>query len=97
LDASIFLSSSIFVVYHIHAQPVSSWCPIFLMGVIFANLRFRGLSIGWLAIIYGAIDASFFLFKTDNPPQLSFYGLVLNAGLLVYAVATFLWLKRPNK
>jgi membrane protease YdiL (CAAX protease family) len=89
LLSSILLSSAFFVIYHVQAQPPSTWGAIFLMGVIFANLRVRGLSIGWLAVIHGVIDASFFLFKTDNPAQFSFYGIVLNVGLLAYAVMTF--------
>jgi len=89
LFAAILLSNSFFAAYHIQAQPMRFWPIIFLMGVIFANLRLRGLSLGWLALIHGVMDACFFLFPSINPEPFRFYGLVLHAGLLLYAVMIF--------
>jgi membrane protease YdiL (CAAX protease family) len=87
--ASIVLSSGVFAIYHVEAQPFRAWLHIILMGVIFANLRFRGLSLGWLAMIHGVIDALFFFFPAFNPDPFGFRGLMFQAGLLIYAVATW--------
>jgi membrane protease YdiL (CAAX protease family) len=89
LFASIAVSSLIFTVYHFQAQSLRMWGAIFLAGVIFANLRFRGLSLGWLALIHGIADAFLFFFPSGNPDPFRFYGLVLHAGLLGYAIVTF--------
>jgi membrane protease YdiL (CAAX protease family) len=86
---AIVLSNVLFAAYHIQAQSIRFWPILFLTGVIFANLRFRGLSIGWLALIHGVTDACFFLFPSINPKPFGFYGLVLQTGLLIYAVVTF--------
>ncbi len=89
LLTSVVLGSALFAAYHVQAQPIEGWVAIFLTGVIYANLRFRGLSLGWLAAIHGVTDALFFAFP-DNPPNLfNFYGLILQAGLLIYAVMSF--------
>jgi membrane protease YdiL (CAAX protease family) len=89
LFTTVVLSNILFAVYHIQAQPIRFWLIIFLTGVIYANLRLRGLSLGWIALIHGVTDASFFLFPSINPEPFGFYGLVLQIGLLIYAVMTF--------
>jgi len=89
LFAAIVLSNVLFAIYHVQAQPPRFWAAIFLTGVIYANLRCRGLSLGWLAAIHGMTDALFFLFPDINPDPFGFYGLVLHAGLLIYAIMTF--------
>jgi|HubBroStandDraft_1064217.scaffolds.fasta_scaffold83825_2 membrane protease YdiL (CAAX protease family) len=86
---AIVLSNVLFAAYHIQAQSIRFWPIVFLTGVIYANLRFRGLSIGWLALIHGITDACFFLFPSINPKPFGFYSLVLQAGLLIYAVVIF--------
>jgi len=89
LFTTIVLSNVVFAIYHVQAQPTGFWVAIFLTGVIYANLRFRGVSLGWLALIHGVIDAFYFLFPGSSSDPFGFYGLVLQAGLLVYAVMTF--------
>jgi len=91
LFSTIAVSNVLFAAYHVQAEPVRFWPVIFLTGVIYANLRFRGLSLGWLAIIHGVTDAFYFVFPDINPDIFGFYGLVLQGGLLIYAVATFPW------
>lgn len=93
LLSTVVLSSVLFAIYHVQAQPLRSWVAIFLTGVIYANLRFRGLSLGWLAVIHGVTDAFFFAFPDMNPSMFGFYGLVLQTGLLAYVVMTFPWEK----
>jgi membrane protease YdiL (CAAX protease family) len=93
LFATVVLSSVLFSIYHVQAQPFRCWVAIFLTGVIYANLRFRGLDLGWLAVIHGVTDALFFAFPDINPNMFGFYGMVLQAGLLAYAVMTFPWEK----
>lgn len=85
---AIALSSALFTIFHLQAQPVQIWGAIFLMGVIFANLRVRGLGLGWLALIHGVIDAFYFVFTDNAPNPFGLFGLVLQAGLLAYAIAT---------
>ena len=89
LFSAIVLSNIFFAVFHIQAQPFRYWLGTFLIGVIFANLRLRGLSLGWLALLHGMIDACFFLFHSNNPEPFGYYGLVWQSGLLIYAVVTF--------
>lgn len=87
--STIFLSSVIFTLYHFQAQPVSSWGMVFLTGVILANLRLRGLSLGSLALLHGLIDASYFLFQQHSQDPFSFPGLAVQNGLLAYALVTY--------
>jgi len=87
--AAVILSNVMFAAFHIQAQPVRAWPTIFLLGVVFAHLRLRGLSLGWLALLHGVIDAAWFWFPINTPGPFGWYGLVLQAGLLIYAVATF--------
>lgn len=89
LFPTVTLSNVIFVIFHAQAQPFRFWFIIFLMGVIFSNLRFRGLSLGWLALIHALIDSFYFFFPVNAPDPLSFHGLVLQVGLLAYAVVTY--------
>ena len=86
---TIVLSNLLFVIYHLQSQPVHFWIAIFLAGVIFANLRFRGLSIGWIALIHGLIDTFMFMFPRMTPDPFSFHALFFQAGLLAYVVVTF--------
>jgi membrane protease YdiL (CAAX protease family) len=65
---AIVLSSLLFTLYHVQAQPFSAWPAIFLIGVVLANYRIRGLSIFWLAIIHTVVDTAVFLFATDYFP-----------------------------
>jgi membrane protease YdiL (CAAX protease family) len=83
------LGSVLFTVYHFQAQSFQAWIAIFLTGVIYANLRLRGLGLGWLALIHGITDASLFMFPSQNPALFGLYGLTFQGGLLIYAVATF--------
>lgn len=81
-------SAVAFTLYHCRPQSLPAWPHVFLTGVVFANLRLRGLGIGWLAVIHGAVDASFF-FAGDRGVQ--DYGPARTAfltGLFLYAVFT---------
>ena len=86
---AIIVTNLLFCGYHIQAQPLESWGMIFLTGVVFANCRLRGLGLGWLVLIHGAIDALYFLFFIDTPHPFSTPGIVLHVGLLVCAIATY--------
>jgi hypothetical protein len=87
--SAVVLSNVLFAAFHFQAQPVRAWPSIFLLGVIFAHLRLRGLSLGWLALLHGVLDAGWFWFPWNTPDPFGFYGLVLLAGLLIYAVVTW--------
>lgn len=89
LLATVMISSALFTIYHIQAQRLDIWPTIFLTGVILANLRFRGLSIGWLALIHAVIDTYMFIFPTNTVGPFGFHGLVMQSGLLVYGILTF--------
>ena len=89
LFSAVVLSNVMFAAFHIQAQPVAAWPSIFLLGVIFAHLRLRGLSLGWLAMVHGVLDAAWFWFPWNAPAPFGFDGVVLQAGLLMYAVVSF--------
>lgn len=91
--ATTALTAALFTIYHIQAQPFTHWGAIFLMGVIFANLRFRGLSVIGLTLIHWIIDALYFCFTDRTPDPFGFVWVAFQVGLLVYAVVT---LPRPG-
>jgi membrane protease YdiL (CAAX protease family) len=84
---SIFISAFLFTIYHFQAQSLRSWPAIFLTGITFAGLRFRGVSLAWLVLIHTIIDASYFFFGSQTPPTTSLYGVILNLGLLICSIA----------
>jgi len=92
LFTAAFLSSLLFTIYHAQAQPLAAWSNIFFTGIILANLRLRGLSLGSLALLHGLIDASYFFFRESSAELFNFHGLALKAGLFSYALWT-----RPTK
>jgi len=51
-SAAIWISSLIFTLFHIQAQPFRSWPMIFIFGVLFALLRVHGVSLLWLIGIH---------------------------------------------
>lgn len=89
---AVLVSSLLFTVYHYPVQPVASWGSIFLTGIVMANLRLRGISLGALSLLHGLIDASYFLFSDITQDPFNFHGLVLQLGLFCYALWT-----RPAK
>jgi membrane protease YdiL (CAAX protease family) len=86
LFTAAFLSTLVFTLCHFQAQPVAAWGNIFLTGIIMANLRLRGLSLGSLALLHGLIDASYFLFREYSADLSNFHGLTLQIGLFAYAL-----------
>ena len=86
---SVLGSSALFTVFHFQAQSLSEWPGIFITGVIFANLRIRGLSIWWLVVIHTAIDVGYFFFGTSMPDVLGSRHMLFLGGLLLYAVFTY--------
>jgi membrane protease YdiL (CAAX protease family) len=82
--SSIFVSSAIFTVYHLQAQPLRSWPGIFLAGLVFANLRLLGLGLLGLSLLHGVIDWSFFLFTPTSNISPVFLAVVA-----LLAVGTF--------
>jgi membrane protease YdiL (CAAX protease family) len=91
IQATILLSTTAFAVFHIQAQTLAMWVPIFFTGMIFANLRARGATLLELSLIHGAIDAAFFFFPSINPASLYGVGLIFTGALAIFAVATFPW------
>jgi membrane protease YdiL (CAAX protease family) len=81
--------SLLFTVFHIQAQALRFWGPIFLIGVILTNLRFNGMSLWWLVVIHFAVDVTWFFFGQDIPDFGSLHGILFHGGLLVYAVLSF--------
>ena len=53
-------SALLFAVYHVQAQPAAAWPALFGLGVILANLRLRGIGLGWLMIVHAILDGLFF-------------------------------------
>ncbi|HEY1170573.1 MAG TPA: CPBP family intramembrane glutamic endopeptidase [Verrucomicrobiae bacterium] len=86
---SILISSFLFALFHLQAQPFSHCLMILLTGIILANLRLRGIGLGWLALLHGLIDASAFLFHTQSADALGLHGLAVHAGLLVLALISY--------
>lgn len=81
-------SAVLFTLYHCRPQSLPAWPHVFLTGAVFANLRLRGLGLGWLAAIHAAVDAAFF-FAGDRGVQV--YGsahTAFLAGLFAYAALT---------
>lgn len=81
-------SAAMFMVFHTRPQAVAAWPHIFLTGAVFANLRFRSMSLGYLALIHAAVDSMFFFYGKE---PMTGYGLVYYVfvgGLFVYAAAT---------
>lgn len=85
----ILLTSVAFTAYHLQAQPLSCWGEIFLFGVILANLRVRGLSLGWLAATHLLVDIVWIFFGRWQPAMTSFNGIAYQTALLVYALVSF--------
>ena len=103
--SAIALSSLLFTVYHVEAQPLFAWPAIFLTGVVLGNYRIRGLSLFWLAGIHTAIDVAYFFFATDyfptsillpshvvtisESPACTSHDAVFLGGLALLAVVTY--------
>jgi membrane protease YdiL (CAAX protease family) len=85
----ILLTSGIFAVFHLQAQPLSHWGRIFLIGVILANLRVKGLSLGWLAATHFLLDIVWIFYRSRTPTMTSFHGVAYQIALLLYALASF--------
>jgi membrane protease YdiL (CAAX protease family) len=64
---AIIFSAFLFAVFHFQAQPLYVWPLIAATGVVLANLRTRGLGLGWLAALHGFFDIAFFFFGTEGP------------------------------
>jgi len=93
----VLLSSVVFTVFHFQAQPLTFWGAIFLMGVILANLRLRGLSLGWLAATHFLVDTECNFFGSWQPTMSSLHGIAYQAALFLYAFASFPYKKRNHE
>ena len=54
-------SAALFTVYHVQAQPLHGWPPIFLTGLFAAVLRWQGVGLAWLIGGHAAADALVYL------------------------------------
>jgi membrane protease YdiL (CAAX protease family) len=87
--AAIFMSSVLFMLFHVQAQPIEFWPIIFLMGIVFGSLRVRGMSIFWLSSIHAAIDTCYFIFPVHHAAFYSANGIYFVSGLFLYSLAVF--------
>jgi membrane protease YdiL (CAAX protease family) len=85
---AIFGTSFLFTIFHIQAQAVSAWPGIFLIGIIFASLRARGMSLLELALIHSVVDAAYFFFPA-NSPGFAWPTFVRDGGLILYALRVY--------
>jgi membrane protease YdiL (CAAX protease family) len=85
-------SAFLFTLFHFQAQPTRVWPLLFVTGVVLANLRTRGLSLGWLAALHGLFDIPFFFFGTEGP----FENTGTCAGEFA-AMAVLAWATWPGK
>jgi membrane protease YdiL (CAAX protease family) len=83
---TVFGTSLLFTLFHLQAQSTERWISIFLTGLVFANLRARGLTLAGLALIHATIDSLFFLHPSNNPESFSKPDQALTFGLLVMSV-----------
>jgi len=86
---AVWLSSLIFMSYHIQAQPLDSWPAVLFIGLLFAMLRiYQNVSLYWLIVIHGIHDSIFgFIARTghSNFPEWASLKLVIWAlSLLAY-------------
>lgn len=92
----ILLTSLLFTVFHLQAQPFSDWGEIFFVGFILANLRIKGLSLGGLALIHFLVDMVWVFFGISHPGMTSFNGMAFQIALLLCALLSFPYVKRRN-
>lgn len=86
--AAALASALAFTVYHCRPQSLPAWPHVFLTGAVFANLRLRGIGIGWLALIHAAVDAAFFFALDKGVQDYGSAHAAFLAGLFLYAVVT---------
>lgn len=79
---AIWGSSIIFAIFHVQAQPVSSWPSIFLFGVMSATMRAAGIGLWWNILSHGLLDSMVFLGSYGEPvyPWLSVLVFALNTA-----------------
>lgn len=79
-------SSLIFMVFHVQAQPYSSFPAIFLAGVLFACLRLEGVSLLWLSLLHSVYDILVLLWIPSDEARTTWIYVDLGtSGLLVLA------------
>jgi membrane protease YdiL (CAAX protease family) len=54
-------STFVFMVFHVQAQDPSHFPAIFLTGLLWAIMRFQGVSLYWLILAHGTVDSAYFL------------------------------------
>ena len=90
-----WVSSLIFTVYHYQAQAMYGWPVIFFTGLLWAYMRLAGVSLWWLMLIHGAVDALvIFVGKAD--PQLVVSWAIFYNGVWAVLAATFFILSRRH-
>lgn len=85
----VMIGSALFTVYHVQAQSVWAWIPIFLTGVIFANLRFAGGTLLTLSLAHGIADSFYFVFGSEGPGVESSEQMIFMGMLGMVAVGSF--------
>lgn len=64
------ISSFVFSVFHLQAQPLHALPSLFIYGVIFCLLRLNGVSLFWLILLHFVFDSAVFLFiPTEEVPS----------------------------
>jgi len=94
-QVAIWISSVLFVVYHVQAQPLAEWPTIFLFGVLYAVLRDRGVGLWWLILAHAALDALVFLTNHGEYGLASWPYLIFGIQAL-FVVGCMLMLRRPE-
>jgi membrane protease YdiL (CAAX protease family) len=89
-------SSALFAVYHIQAQPVSSWPSIFLVGFLFAVMRCQGVGLWWMILAHAALDSLVFL-GSYGPPQFVWWSSMVCALEALFVGAYYLWSRQPSE
>ncbi|MBL0350196.1 MAG: CPBP family intramembrane metalloprotease [Elusimicrobia bacterium] len=93
LPWAIVISSLIFTVYHVQAQSLIGWPGIFLVGIVFANLRVLGFGLLSLSILHGLIDWGYFLVAPESGVSFAF---LIAAGILAVLSLSHVLLTRKR-
>lgn len=67
------VSSLIFTVYHLQAQPLTTWPGIFLVGFSFCAAYYRGAGLIWLVLAHELIDAVYLSTNSASMPRVYLY------------------------
>ncbi|MCB0367751.1 MAG: CPBP family intramembrane metalloprotease [Bdellovibrionaceae bacterium] len=90
--AAIWISSLIFMIYHVQAQPYYHFPELFAYGLVYAGARSIGISIVWLSLLHGIDDSLVLLLARPYPGfNMAYYEKIF------YLVVVFLLLLASRK